>query len=239
MFVTNASSFHSNLFLASRRASQFLQLLLRPLWTERRKVRNRHVFVTCGILVGIGIIAAATLAVVVAAEAVVVHRIVHQLLHLLVLLRASPRTLARRRQRPCVPAGTTVGIPTTAEDRMADRMADRMVRHRHHRRLVVRHPLRVVEVEEAETAVRRPCRGVQLVLPRGRSCRRVCVPTGTMGGITTLARALECQLPTVPPCQQHAQAPMLQASLVQLIWRHFRIRAISTTVLLQLMVQLS
>lgn len=153
----------------------------------------------CGILVGIRIIAAATLAVVVvaAAEVIVAHRIVHQLLYLLELQRASPRTRAQHRQRPCAPAGTMDGTPTPAEnrtggrivdrvvdrmvDRMVDRAVDRMVRRR--RRLGMTARPRVV----AGATVRPQFPGVQHVLLRRPSCQRACARTGITGG--TIFRA--------------------------------------------------
>lgn len=156
-------------------------------------------------MVGIRIIAAATLVVVVVAvEAIVAHCIVHQLLYLLELLRASPRTLVQLHQRQCAPAGIMDGTPTTAEDqtggrmvdravdrmvdrmvdrvvdrmvdRVVDRMVDRMVRR--HRRLGMTARPRVV----AEATVHPQCRGVRHVVPRRPSCQRACVRIGIMGG---------------------------------------------------------
>lgn len=149
-------------------------------------------------MVGIRIIAAATLVVVAATvEAIAAHCIVHQLLCLLELLHASPRTLVQLHQRQCAPAGITDGTPTTAEDRtvdrIVDRVADRMVGRivdrivdrmvRRHRRHGMTAPPRVVAGE----TVPPQCRGVQHVLPRRPSCQRACVRIGIMGG--TIFRA--------------------------------------------------
>lgn len=165
-------------------------------------------------MVGIRIIAAATLVVVAAGvEAIAAHCIVHQLLYLLELLHASPRTLVQPHQRQCAPAGIMDGTPTTAEDRtggrmvdrvvdrmvdrmvdrtvdrMADRMVDRTVDRMADR--MVRHHRRLSVTAPpqvvAEATVHPQCQEVQHVLPRRPSCQRACVRIGIMGG--TIFRA--------------------------------------------------